>query len=122
MGGRCFTRSPWREPYPTARSVASRVLADSDRPGFALAVALSGDEVYGFAYGHRCSALALLASRTPGEDFTFKELAVVPELWFRPARARFVESYEQAGDAADHDRRQQRMETTGGPTSRLSRP
>lgn len=79
VGGRCFTRSPWREPYPLARSVAARMLTDSERPGFVLALALSGDEVYGFAYGHRCSALALLASRPPGEDFTFKELAVVPE-------------------------------------------
>ncbi|MFI6484762.1 hypothetical protein ACIBH1_43055 [Nonomuraea sp. NPDC050663] len=54
----CFTGSPWREPYPKARSVAARVLADSERPGFVLALAVAGDEVYGFAYGHRCSALA----------------------------------------------------------------
>jgi ribosomal protein S18 acetylase RimI-like enzyme len=80
VGGRCFTRSPWSEPYPAARSVAARMLADSERAGFVLALALSGEEVYGFAYGHRCSALALLAARPPGEDFTFKELAVVPEL------------------------------------------
>jgi ribosomal protein S18 acetylase RimI-like enzyme len=80
VGGQCFTRAPWHEPYPVARSVASRVLADSERPGFVLALALSGEEVCGFAYGHRCSALALLASRPPGDDFTLKELAVVPEL------------------------------------------
>ncbi|MEV5409833.1 GNAT family N-acetyltransferase [Thermopolyspora sp. NPDC052614] len=80
VGGRCFTRPPWREPYPMARSVAARVLADSERPGFVLALALSGDEVYGFAYGLRCSALALSASHPPRNDFTFKELAVLPEL------------------------------------------
>lgn len=80
VGGRCFTRPPWREPYPLARGVAARVLADSERPGFVLAVALSGDEVYGFAYGHRCSALALSTSHPPGDDFTLKELAVLPEL------------------------------------------
>ena len=80
VGGRCFTRPPWREPYPAARSVAARMLADSERPGFVLALALSGDEVYGFAYGHRCSALALSAAHPPSDDFTFKELAVVPEL------------------------------------------
>ncbi|MFI6908399.1 GNAT family N-acetyltransferase [Nonomuraea sp. NPDC050394] len=80
VGGSTFTRPPWREPYPAARSVASRALADRARPGFVLALAVHGDEVYGFAYGHRCSALALLASRPPRDDFTLKELAVPPSL------------------------------------------
>jgi hypothetical protein len=34
VAGRCFTGPPWREPYPAARNVASRMLADSARPGF----------------------------------------------------------------------------------------
>jgi len=80
VGGRCFTRPPWCEPYPLARSVAARVLADSGRPGFVLALALCRDEVYGFAYGLRCSALARCAARPAGDDFTLKELAVTPEL------------------------------------------
>lgn len=80
VGGRCFTRPPWHEPYPAARSVASRALADSRQPGFVLALAQSTDQVYGFAYGHRCSTLAHLAAHPPGEDFTLKELAVIPEL------------------------------------------
>ncbi|MDF5756191.1 GNAT family N-acetyltransferase [Spongiactinospora sp. TRM90649] len=79
IGERSFTRPPWREPCPVARSVASRLLADSERPGFVLALALTDDEVHGFAYGHRCSALALALAKPPDDDFTFRELAVVPE-------------------------------------------
>ncbi|MFI6294924.1 hypothetical protein ACIBEJ_25265 [Nonomuraea sp. NPDC050790] len=69
VGGSIFTRPPWREPYPAARSVASPALADRPRPGFVLAPAVHGEEVYGFAFGHRCSTLAL-ASSPPRDDFT----------------------------------------------------
>ncbi|MFD9941239.1 GNAT family N-acetyltransferase [Nonomuraea sp. NPDC059023] len=82
VGGRSFTRAPWHEPYAAARSVAARLLSDSARPGFVLALALGGDEdeeVYGFAYGYSCSSLAVLAGRVAGDDFTLKELAVLPE-------------------------------------------
>ncbi|GAA0951993.1 GNAT family N-acetyltransferase [Nonomuraea longicatena] len=80
IGGSAFTRAPWREPHPAARSVAARALADRARPGFVLALAVHGEQVYGFAYGYRCSSLALLASHPPRADFTLKELAVLPAL------------------------------------------
>ncbi|WP_214106047.1 GNAT family N-acetyltransferase [Acrocarpospora catenulata] len=79
VGGEVFTRPPWREPYAQARTVAARLLADSARPGFVLAVARQGHEVVGFAYGYRCSALAATAARPCGADFTLKELGVLPD-------------------------------------------
>lgn len=79
VGGDVFTLPPWREPYAAARGVAARVLADSKRPGFVLALALDGEELYGFAYGVRCSRLARLTCHEPGPDFTLKELGVVPQ-------------------------------------------
>ncbi|MGW0450669.1 GNAT family N-acetyltransferase [Streptosporangium sandarakinum] len=80
VGGQAFTQPPWCEPQAMARTVAARVLADSHRPGFVLAVALDGEETCGFAYGHRCSTLAALARRPRGNDFTLKELAVLPRV------------------------------------------
>ncbi|MEU8205831.1 GNAT family N-acetyltransferase [Streptosporangium sp. NPDC049046] len=80
VGEEVFTRPPWREPYPAARGVAARLLADSRRPGFVLALAFGGEELYGFAYGVRCSHLARLTCHDkPGPDFTLKELAVLPQ-------------------------------------------
>ncbi|MFC7381942.1 GNAT family N-acetyltransferase [Sphaerisporangium rhizosphaerae] len=63
------------------------MLIDVHRPGFVLVLALDGEQVYGFAYGHRCSRLALLASCPSMDDFTLKELAVLPELRGRGAGA-----------------------------------
>ncbi|WP_326641655.1 GNAT family N-acetyltransferase [Streptosporangium sp. NBC_01755] len=79
VGGDVFTLPPWREPYPAARGVAARLLADSKQPGFVLALALGGEELYGFAYGVRCSHLARLTCHEPGQDFTLKELGVLPQ-------------------------------------------
>jgi GNAT superfamily N-acetyltransferase len=75
-----FTRPPWAEPPHAAREIAERMADDVHRPGFALAVAVIDEQVHGFAYGVRCSRLALLASRPPGGDFTLKELAVLPRM------------------------------------------
>ncbi|MFF0249094.1 GNAT family N-acetyltransferase [Streptosporangium sandarakinum] len=79
VAGAIFTRPPWCEPYPAARSLSARLLADSGSPGFVLAVALHGEELAGFAYGMRCSRLAVLAGREPADDFTLRELGVLPE-------------------------------------------
>ncbi|WP_204039550.1 GNAT family N-acetyltransferase [Acrocarpospora phusangensis] len=79
VGGQVFTRAPWREPYAQARAVAARLRADAARPGFVLAVAMAGEELVGFAYGHRCSALAVTAGCPRGADFTLKELGVLPD-------------------------------------------
>ncbi|MEV4748906.1 GNAT family N-acetyltransferase [Streptosporangium sp. NPDC049248] len=79
VGGDVFTLPPWREPYLAARGVAARLLADSKRPGFVLALALGGEELYGFAYGVRCSRLARLTCHEPGQDFTLRELCVLPQ-------------------------------------------
>ncbi|MEU8403879.1 GNAT family N-acetyltransferase [Nonomuraea sp. NPDC048892] len=76
--GEIFTRPPWTEPRQTARAVADRLASDALRPGFTLAAALRGDRLHGFAYGLRCSRLALATSRLPCGDFTLKELAVLP--------------------------------------------
>ncbi|MEU1637728.1 GNAT family N-acetyltransferase [Nonomuraea sp. NPDC005701] len=76
--GEVFTRLPWAEPPEEARTVAGRLAADAQVPGFTLVAALHGDQIHGFAYGVRCSRLALLASRLPHGDFTLKELAVLP--------------------------------------------
>ncbi|MET9241254.1 GNAT family N-acetyltransferase [Nonomuraea sp. NPDC003709] len=73
-----FTSPPWTEPREAARAVAERLAADAPAPGFTFAAALHGDQLHGFAYGVRCSRLALLASRLPRHDFTLKELAVAP--------------------------------------------
>ncbi|MEV0611692.1 GNAT family N-acetyltransferase [Nonomuraea sp. NPDC050404] len=78
-----FTRPPWTQPRQAARAVADRLAADALLPGFILAAALHEDRLHGFAYGLRCSRLALAASRLPRGDFTLKELAVLP-----PARGR----------------------------------
>ncbi|MER5626227.1 GNAT family N-acetyltransferase [Streptosporangium sp. NPDC002544] len=81
VGGQVFTRPPWCEPYPSARGVAARLLADSRRPGFVLAIAVDGDgddEVCGFAYGVSCSRLATLTCGQPHDDFTLRELGVLP--------------------------------------------
>ncbi|GAA1254603.1 hypothetical protein GCM10009677_00440 [Sphaerisporangium rubeum] len=74
-----FTQPPWGESVAAARQVAARLLADSTRPGFVLAVAVRGDEPCGFAYGLRCSRLAALARRAPAHDFTLRDLGVLPE-------------------------------------------
>ncbi|MEU4231584.1 GNAT family N-acetyltransferase [Nonomuraea sp. NPDC026600] len=76
--GEVFTRPPWGEPRETARAVADRLAADALTPGFTLAAAFLSDQLHGFAYGLRCSRLALTASRLPRGDFTLKELAVLP--------------------------------------------
>ncbi|WP_170322437.1 GNAT family N-acetyltransferase [Acrocarpospora macrocephala] len=81
VGGQVFTRAPWREPLFQARSVAARLHADLARPGFVLAVACVADELVGFGYGHRCSSLAVAADLPCGEDFTLKELGVLPAHW-----------------------------------------
>jgi GNAT superfamily N-acetyltransferase len=79
VASQVFTRPPWAEPHPAARAVAARMASDAFKPGFALATAMDGEQLYGFAYGVRCSRLALLASRLPCGDFTLKELAVLPD-------------------------------------------
>ncbi|GII89262.1 hypothetical protein Ssi03_72520 [Sphaerisporangium siamense] len=79
VAGEVFGRPPWSEASTTARALAARMLADSHRPGFVLAMALHGENLYGFAYGIRCSRLATLAHRLPTGDFTLKELAVLPQ-------------------------------------------
>ncbi|WP_162641697.1 N-acetyltransferase [Streptosporangium sp. 'caverna'] len=99
VGEEVFTRPPWREPVSRARGVAARLLADSHRPGFVLALARDDDEVYGFAYGHRCAKLATLASRLPGDDFTLRELAVLPSRCGRGLGAALHDTVlEAAGD------------------------
>ncbi|WP_219471427.1 GNAT family N-acetyltransferase [Nonomuraea rhizosphaerae] len=80
LAAEVFTRPPWAEPRETARAVADRLAADLLMPGFALAAALQGERLHGFAYGMRCSRLALAASRPPRGDFTLKELAVLPSM------------------------------------------
>ncbi|MFC7385108.1 GNAT family N-acetyltransferase [Sphaerisporangium rhizosphaerae] len=79
VGGRVFTGPPWCEPRSFARSVAVRMLVDLHQPGFVLALALDGEQVCGFAYGHLASRLAALAGHPSADDFTLKELAVLPE-------------------------------------------
>ncbi|WP_061294143.1 GNAT family N-acetyltransferase [Herbidospora cretacea] len=78
VGGAVFTRPPWNEPLAVARTVASRLLADSSRPGFTLAAAFAGEELIGFGYGHRCSSLAALLHQPTGADFILRELCVTP--------------------------------------------
>ncbi|TDC08057.1 GNAT family N-acetyltransferase [Nonomuraea longispora] len=78
VAGQTFTRPPWAEPREAARAIAERLANDALKPGFTLAVALRGDQVHGFAYGVRCSRLALLASQMPCGDITLRELAVLP--------------------------------------------
>jgi GNAT superfamily N-acetyltransferase len=80
VAGQVFTRPPWAEPRKSAHAIAERLAADTRRPGFALAVAVHGDQVHGFAYGVRCSRLALLASRLPYGDITLREPAVLPTM------------------------------------------
>ncbi|GAA2838308.1 GNAT family N-acetyltransferase [Nonomuraea rubra] len=80
VAAQVFTRPPWAEPRQSAYAVAERLAADTLRPGFALAVAFHDDQVHGFAYGVRCSRLALLASRLPRGDITLRELAVSPSM------------------------------------------
>lgn len=79
VAGQVFTLPPWGEPLDEARAVAERLAGDTQAPGFTFAAALHGDQLHGFAYGVRCSRLALLASRVPRRDFTLKELAVAPQ-------------------------------------------
>ncbi|WP_406314615.1 GNAT family N-acetyltransferase [Streptosporangium sp. NBC_01639] len=99
VGEEVFTRPPWREPAVRARGVAARLLTDSRQPGFVLALAGEGEEVCGFSYGHRCSTLARLASRPAGDDFTLKELAVLPGLRGRGLGAALHDTLlEAAGD------------------------
>ncbi|MFC4535403.1 GNAT family N-acetyltransferase [Sphaerisporangium dianthi] len=86
VGGRVFTEPPWHEPYGFARTVAVRMLIDRHQPGFVLALALEsegegeGGQVCGFAYGHLASRLAAWAGQPGTDDFTLKEMAVLPEM------------------------------------------
>ena len=83
-----FTAPPWNETPAQARQLADRMLADAQRPGFALALAFTcgGMRLVGFGYGlPRCpapdSAMGTLpfASSAGTEPFEFCELAVTPD-------------------------------------------
>jgi GNAT superfamily N-acetyltransferase len=100
VAGQIFTRPPWAEPRETARAITERLAADTLRPGFTLAAALHGDQVHGFAYGVRCSRLALLASRLPCGDITLRELAVLPTMQGRGLGVRLHDTLLSASPGA----------------------
>ncbi|MER7369912.1 GNAT family N-acetyltransferase, partial [Nonomuraea wenchangensis] len=100
VAAQVFTRPPWAEPRQSASAVAERLAADTLRPGFALAVAFHDDQVHGFAYGVRCSRLALRASRLPRGDVTLRELAVSPAMQGRGLGVRLHDALLSASPGA----------------------
>ncbi|TYB57240.1 GNAT family N-acetyltransferase [Nonomuraea sp. PA05] len=97
VAGQVFALPPWSEPR---ESVAERLAADLHRPGLTFAAAFHGDQVHGFAYGVRCSRLALLASRLPREDLTLRELAVLPTMQGHGLGARLHDALVSAAPGA----------------------
>jgi GNAT superfamily N-acetyltransferase len=82
-----FTAPPWNETPAQAWQLADRMLADAQRPGFALALAFTGGgmRLVGFGYGlPRCPAPGSPIGPLPfapfagTEPFEFCELAVMP--------------------------------------------
>ncbi len=100
VAGQVFTLPPWAEPRESAGAVAERLAADTHRRGFTFAAAFHGDQVHGFAYGVRCSRLALLASRLPREDLTLRELAVLPSMRGQGLGARLHDALLSAAPGA----------------------